>query len=202
MNKSKDNVLLIFIKNPERGKVKTRLAQTIGEKKALQVYRRLLAITKNVTDQLQCTRQLWYSNYIENEDQWDDAYEKKLQVGNDLGERMRHAFDQSFSEGADNVVIIGSDCPELSPTLIERAFRILQTQEVVIGPSRDGGYYLLGMNNFHPGLFENKQWSTSTVYEETIAEIREAELTFEVLPQLNDIDTEEDLIDSGKRLQQ
>lgn len=195
------NVLLIFVKNPELGRVKTRLAESIGAEKALEIYRRLLAHTKSVTDELSCRREIWYSSYIDYDDRWEgEDYYKKLQAGTDLGERMKYAIEQSFKNGAEKVVIVGSDCAEITTNHIKQAFSCLQGDDIVIGPSKDGGYYLLGMNAFHPELFENRRWSTSIVYEETIAEIGEKGLTYKELPQLNDIDTKEDLLKSGEKL--
>lgn len=199
-NIKEENVLLIFVKNPELGQVKTRLAESVGAEKALEIYQRLLAHTKRVTDGLPCSRELWYSSYINNDDHWEEEnYNKKLQVGDDLGERMQYAFEQSFKKGAEKVVIVGSDCAEITTNHIRRAFRGLQTDDIVIGPSKDGGYYLLGMSAFHPSLFENKEWSTSSVYRETIAEIQQKGLTYKELPQLNDIDTKDDLLKYEER---
>lgn len=202
MTDVRKNVLLIFIKNPERGNVKTRLAKTLGEQAALEVYRQLLTHTRNVTKSLQCRRQLWYSDYIDNGDSWEKKhYEKKLQKGNDLGERMKDAFRRAFGEGAERVVVIGSDCAELTSEHIRNAFRELKRHEIVIGPSRDGGYYLLGMTAFYPALFEDIPWSTSGVYDETVARIKERGRSYEKLALLNDIDTKEDLLKSGKKLE-
>jgi rSAM/selenodomain-associated transferase 1 len=113
---------------------------------------------------------------------------------------MQYAFQQSFQKGTEKAVIMGSDCPEITPNHIRKAFNCLQTDDIVIGPSKDGGYYLLGMNAFHPELFENIKWSTNSVYWETIAKIQEKGLTYKKLPRLNDIDTREDLLKSGKIL--
>ncbi len=189
-----DKVLIVFTKNSERGKVKTRLAKTVGDKKALQVYQKLLKITKSVTDQLDVSKQVWYSRFIDNDDLWsEDDYEKHLQKGDSLGMRMQHAFYKAFTDGYQKVVIIGSDCSELSPKIIEQSFRDLETSQAVIGPASDGGYYLLGMRNFYPSLFAGKSWSTSSVFEETIRQFNEMNISYEKLPILNDIDTEADL---------
>lgn len=191
------NLLLIFIKNPERGNVKTRLARSIGDDQALKVYRKLLSITKSATDQLNVDRQIWYSNFIDDEDLWSTGgYEKKLQQGDDLGERMEQAFRQAFTDDYEKVVIIGSDCATLTSQIIERAFRALDDNEVVIGPSQDGGYYLLGMKSFYQDLFAGINWSTPAVYEETISKVQKLNLSFELMPKLNDIDNKQDLLQS------
>jgi rSAM/selenodomain-associated transferase 1 len=187
-------LLLIFVKNPQRGRVKTRLADAIGNEKALQVYRELLSITKSVTDRLDCAKQVWYSRFVDEEDQWPaDEYEKKLQKGDDLGERMKYAFREGFGQGYNKVVIIGSDCAELEASFIQKAFDGLDEYDLVVGPSKDGGYYLLGMNSLLAELFDEKEWGTSTVLEQTLNQIKDKGFSFKLLPALNDIDTEEDL---------
>lgn len=194
-----ENILLIFAKNPERGRVKTRLAESVGEEKALEIYQQLLKITKSITDKLTCNRQVWYSDFIEDEDIWSTGdYEKKLQKGSDLGERMKKAFRQAFASSYEKVIIIGSDCAALTPEIINQGFDLLEKKEVVIGPSQDGGYYLLGMREFHPRLFDDMTWSTASVYENTLTRIRELGLKYENLPELNDIDTELDLVRSDE----
>lgn len=189
-----ENLLLIFAKNPERGRVKTRLAESVGEGKALRVYQQLLQITKSVTDQLNCSRQIWYSDFINEEDLWSTGgYEKHLQEGSNLGERMKEAFKQAFAGDYEKAVIIGSDCAALTTALVEDAFRLLDDNDIVVGPSKDGGYYLLCMSSFYPRLFNDISWSTSEVLEQTLNQISELELSFKLLPELNDIDTIRDL---------
>ncbi|WP_138431980.1 TIGR04282 family arsenosugar biosynthesis glycosyltransferase [Fodinibius saliphilus] len=201
MNSSEQDVLLIFIKNPEFGKVKTRLAKSVGPETACLVYEQLLEITRNVTSKVNCDRQLWYSEYIDNDDRWsEEHYRKKLQHGQNLGERMSNAFEQAFMEGYEHAVIIGSDCAALKKSHLVNAYSILQNHDVVIGPSQDGGYYLLGMNQYLPDLFENMEWSTPSVYDETIRRIKRMNLMYEAVEELNDIDTEKDLMESRLRV--
>jgi rSAM/selenodomain-associated transferase 1 len=195
------NVLLIFIKNPEAGKVKTRLAKSIGALEALQVYEKLLARTLSAAGKSTVRRQVWYSSFIDNEDDIPpETFEKYLQTGSDLGERMKNAFRQAFEEGADNVVIIGSDCPDLNEAILESAFEQLKTCDLVIGPSEDGGYYLLGMNRFYESLFRDVEWSTESVLTSTIDNATKIGLNITQLPVLNDIDTLEDLRKSSLKL--
>jgi rSAM/selenodomain-associated transferase 1 len=189
-----DSVLIIFTKNPEKGKVKTRLAATIGHQEALQVYQKLLKITKSVTDQLDVSRQIWYSRFIDDDDIWEDGnYKKYLQKGENLGLRMQHAFNKAFGDGYQKAVIIGSDCSAINAALIRQSFKALDNQQAVIGPASDGGYYLLGATSFYPSLFKGKAWSTSSVFKETIRQFEEMNLSYRQLPVLNDIDTEADL---------
>lgn len=194
MTKQFENALIIFIKNPEEGKVKTRLAKTIGSSGALNIYKKLLNLTLQSALEIPVSRQLWYSSYIDYEDEWGQAhFGKFLQEGDDLGVRMKKAFAQAFDEGFEKVVIIGSDCPDVTPEILQQAFSQLDEKPVVIGPARDGGYYLLGMRYFIPSLFLDKNWSTKRVYSQTTETLNQLNVEFEVLPELNDIDTEEDL---------
>jgi hypothetical protein len=113
---------------------------------------------------------------------------------------MSIAFKNAFQGGAPKVVLIGSDCAELTKDIIENAFQALEHSDVVIGPSFDGGYYLLGMSSFEPDLFENIAWSTPSVFEQTIAKAGQLHLSIAMLPRLNDIDTQEDLRQSDSNL--
>jgi hypothetical protein len=190
--------LIIFIKNAALGRVKTRLAATVGDVRALEVYLQLLAITRKVALEVDCQRRLYYSDRVEEEDAWSGAqFAKYVQQGNDLGERMHVAFIASFAEGASKVIIVGSDCPELTAAIVEDAFAALYGHDVVVGPAEDGGYYLLGMKTARISLFENMKWSTSTVLEDTLARVSKLELNVKMLPQLSDLDTEQDLRNSG-----
>ena len=188
-----DKALIIFIKNPERGKVKTRLAATLGKDKALEIYRQLLEHTRSICEKVEADRLLFYSNYIDVDDVWVDKYfSKYVQTGSDLGARMQAAFETAFGQGYRRVLIIGSDCADLSTDIIAAAFHQLRHHDTVIGPANDGGYYLLGMRQLLTPVFERKQWSTPSVLEDTRVDIENAGLTCYLLPQLTDIDTEED----------
>jgi len=188
------DALLIFAKNAEKGKVKTRLASTIGNEAALAVYNQLLSHTVAITGNLPRDKFVFYSSRIECEDVWDDKlYFKQLQKGNDLGERMNNAFAASFKKSYDSVVIIGTDCPELNEAIVMKAFAFLRFNDVIIGPAEDGGYYLLGMKQLHSKLFENIRWSTSTVLADTIEICKSHNLTHTLLPTLHDVDEEKDL---------
>ena len=188
------NVLFIFVKNPEQGMVKTRLAADIGNDAALNVYNRLLEYTESVATRIEVHKQIWYSKEIESDDLWPDSgYEKRIQSGKDLGERMSNAFSENEKSGFKKQVIIGSDCAELTAGHINKAFSKLDEYDVVLGPSEDGGYYLLGMRSYKPELFEGMSWSTENLYLETKETIRSLKLSFAELEMLNDIDTLDDL---------
>lgn len=185
--------LIIFAKNPVRGKVKTRLAATVGEKNALRVYRELLEHTAKITAALNLPKVLYYSHALERQDVFlAAAFAKKVQRGDDLGERMLNAFSAELAV-ADEVIIMGCDCYELQTHHLERAFNELAQHDVVIGPAKDGGYYLLGMKKRQANLFANKQWGSSSVLADTLKDIKDAGLSLYFLPRLSDVDREEDL---------
>jgi len=188
------SLLIIFYRNPEPGKVKTRLASTLGETKALSVYLYLSAHTKTITQNLKADKVVFYSDYIQDDDQWNSSiYQKQIQSGVDLGTRMSNAFRYGFTSGYHSIVIIGTDCLELTPSLIEDAFNKLKSCDTVIGPAKDGGYYLLGMKMLHEDFFNNKLWSTTSIYETTVADFKSLGLHYEVLPVLSDIDEAADI---------
>ena len=189
MNK---NLILVFVRNPELGKVKTRLAKTIGDKDALKIYTILLQHTESVLHKVSSDKVVYYSEEIQSNDLWDNAlYQKKLQKGADLGARMQNAFETAFKDTYEKVVIVGSDLFDLNPNHIKEAFTALENHEVVLGPSLDGGYYLLGMKKMHPAVFKNKQWGTDSVLESTLKNLNQQNV--KLLEALNDIDTFEDL---------
>jgi uncharacterized protein len=186
--------IIIFVRNPELGKVKTRLAKEIGDEQALQVYTGLLQHTHDIVIDLDCDRFVYYADYINDHDLWENKYfEKRLQNGESLGNRMMAAFFELFQQGYSQVVIIGSDCPGLTSFVIEDAFDKLDTTDVIIGPSCDGGYYLLGLTHLVPDLFKNKKWSTDTVLADTIKDTISLKKSCFFLTELSDIDTAEDL---------
>ena len=190
----KSKTLKIFIKNTQLGKVKTRLAASIGDDEALKVYKKLLNYTRIMTSKVDSQKEVWYSNFIQEKDDWNTLFcAKKIQKGEDLGIRMKNAFGDSFEMNKDEkVILIGSDCAELTSEIIEKAFEELEKHDVVIGPAKDGGYYLIGMNSYYPKLFTNIEWSTSSVFKKTMSTIQENELSYFLLKELNDVDTIED----------
>jgi len=193
---NKKRLLIIFVKNPELGKCKTRLAATIGDEKALAFYKNMLRRTKDVAEQVNADKAIYYSSFIDRNDLWSSEapFYKSLQDQNpDLGIKMQSAFVEAFNAGYESVCIIGSDCYALDENVIEKAFEALRTQDVVMGPSNDGGYYLLGMNRIIPEVFTNKKWSTESVASDTIQDLKNLNLDYTLLEELTDIDTEEDL---------
>lgn len=187
MNKE---ALIIFQKNAVLGKVKTRLAASIGDEKALEIYEWLTSYTHEQVRGLNVDKFLFFSDFIlENPELDQDNYQYEVQSGEDLGGRMRNAFAHLFAKGYKNVVIIGTDCPHLKSSDLNKAFLNLGQVDLVIGPARDGGYYLLGMSSFFPQLFNDISWSTSKVLKSTLDRADGLDLEYEFLKVLSDIDT-------------
>ncbi|MFB6257506.1 MAG: TIGR04282 family arsenosugar biosynthesis glycosyltransferase [Flavobacteriales bacterium] len=193
-NKGRE-LLMIFARNPEKGKVKTRLARTVGDANALRIYLELMEHTARVVEPLDLDRVVHYSESPHSKDPLNRAYlSKKLQSEGGLGERMANAFLDAFSNGYERVVIIGTDCYELTTRHLQDAFKALRyDQEVVIGPASDGGYYLLGLSRYIPSLFQDKSWGGSDVLLDTLVDLKQDGAAYHLLPTLNDVDEEEDL---------
>lgn len=194
------SALLIFIKNPVLGKVKTRLAKNIGDQNALKIYQHLLTKTIEVTYELTvCDKYVFYNEFIPTKDDWsDNEYQKELQKGENLGEKMKNAFKQAFDDGYKRVVLIMPDCPKLTDNMIESSYKALNTYDCVIGPTNDGGFYLIGMKEFNPNVFEGKEYSTEQVFNEAVEEFTNTGKSWFKLPVLTDVDYEEDLGDLRK----
>lgn len=184
--------LIIFIKNKEKGKVKTRLAATVGDDEALRIYGQLLELTRAVSTESKTNRYVYYSSHLEENDDWQTPiFQKRVQLGEDLGARMCNAFETVIQQHQ-YAVIIGSDCAALNAQIIEQAFDALTTNDLVIGPAFDGGYYLLGMKQLHANLFQDIVWSTETVLRDTLLQAQKMDLSVHQLPILSDIDNETD----------
>ncbi|MEZ4794574.1 MAG: TIGR04282 family arsenosugar biosynthesis glycosyltransferase [Flavobacteriaceae bacterium] len=185
-------LLLIFTRNPELGKCKTRLATKIGAEKALEIYKFLLKHTVSVTQNLNTDKRVYYTDEIWPHDLWDPkVYTKKLQAGDHLGSRMEQAFREGFQDGYQKIIIIGSDMYDLSQSDLEAAFTALNSHDFVLGPATDGGYYLLGMKKPWPQLFSEKQWGSNSVLKDTLSDLRNER--FVLLPERNDVDVYEDI---------
>ncbi len=192
------NRIILFVRAPEKGKVKTRLARDLGEKRALEIYRqmtestlaRATKVSKGLTisfcppDQLSLVR-----------DWLGEAFNYSPQKGNTIGDRMANALDREFGTGALKAVLTGTDIPEIQPGHFIRAFRLLDLHDMVIGPSLDGGYWLVGFtrDGFTPAVFHGIEWSTHTVFSTTLDLADKADLSWACLPVLRDVDTVQDL---------
>lgn len=192
MKNTTENLLLIFTRNPELGKCKTRLAATVGDKTALTIYNFLLEHTVAITKDLSAHKQVYYTEEIWEDDVWESSiYDKKLQDGINLGDRMQNAFHAGFKAGFKRIIIIGSDMYDISQEDIEQAFIALQNHDFVVGPAEDGGYYLLGMTRLHEPLFQDKVWGTGTVLKNTLSDLKNED--YATLSIKNDVDVYEDI---------
>ena len=187
-----EKALIIFTRNPELGKCKTRLAKTLGNESALDIYKYLLRHTASISHAVEADRFVFYSESITENDIWDNKiFNKKLQRGNNLGERMENAFKELLDSGYKKVLIIGSDLLDLNKNIIDKGFDALDDNDVVLGPAKDGGYYLLGMKTMYSAVFKNKNWGTGTVRRDTLKDL--TNMNVALLKELNDIDTFEDM---------
>lgn len=185
-------LVLVFCKNQIIGKVKSRLALKIGQKKAFLIYSELVDKTASIVNSLSSEVHVYYSDYIEENDKFNSSKIKKfIQKGNNLGDRIINALNISFKNFSP-VVVIGSDLWKLEISDIEDTFRILKNKNVVIGPSNDGGYYLIGMNYLDTKIFENKNWGQESVLNDTIRDIDD-KTNIHLLDEKTDIDTYDDL---------
>lgn len=188
-----ESLLLVFAKTPVLGKVKSRLAETLGEEKTLWVYQQLLAKTEAVLQQTFSKVVVFYAGQSAHDFKgcFKD-FPKKPQVGTDLGKRMSNAFEWGFAQGFPKVMGIGTDLWDLDPGTIEGALSALDATKVVLGPAKDGGYYLIGMREFYPQLFEDKTWSGPEVLKDTLADLQSERVA--LLDEKSDIDSYKDLV--------
>lgn len=184
-------LLIVFVKNIILGKVKTRLAKTVGDNLAFDVYKELVDITENCSKKVNADKHIYFSDVVIN-GKWSNDL-KFVQKGETLGDRMENAFNYGFTLGYQKIVLIGSDLPDISPKIIDDGFSSLEKTDTVFGPAEDGGYYLVGMRKQHNFIFKNKPWSESCLLEKTLNQLKEKDVGFVLLKTLNDIDTFEDL---------
>lgn len=197
MNHNK-NCLLLFAKSPVKGQVKTRLAADKGEDFTVELYKRFVEDMIYLVDNLDVHLKLcFYPPHTRlNFSEWlGEQYCYSPQVGDDLGERLRNAFESAFEEDFSKVVAIGSDSPDLPAEFLQLAFKELESHDAVIGPGSDGGYYLIGFSrkSFLPASFDGITWSTSAVCKQTIDILKRHKLKTYLLPEWYDVDTGPDL---------
>ena len=189
----KKRALIIFQKNAILGKVKTRISVDVGDALAMDIYQELVRHTHEVCRNVEVHKFLFFSDFIPDEtSEYGKEYHFEVQTGNDLGSRMANAFERIFSKGYEEIIILGTDCGELETRIVEEAFLLLENNEVVIGPARDGGYYLLGMKNWIENLFVDIPWSTEKVLFLTMEKLENKSISFELLEILSDVDRIED----------
>jgi rSAM/selenodomain-associated transferase 1 len=185
------NLLIVFVKNKKLGQVKTRLAKSIGNEAAFEIYKILIEKTELAIRDLEMDKHIYFSDTVI-ETEWKNNF-KTVQEGHDLGERMKNAFKDGFNKGYEKIVLIGSDLPDITSEIIINAFETLNKKEMVVGPAEDGGYYLIGMKRLHEFVFDNKPWSTAVLLDDTLKELKTNTISVHLLKTLNDIDTFEDL---------
>lgn len=189
-------LLIVFVKNAVLGTAKTRLAKTIGNEKAFEVYKQLMQLTEKATSTVtNCTIHVYFSSE-KDPTRWS-SFEQFVQQGSDLGERMSDAFRRGFELGFEQIVGVGSDLPDITSAIIEKGLDELNSNDAVFGPAEDGGYYLIGMRSMFECIFEDKPWSTEDLLEITKAELISKGYSVGLIDTLNDIDTEEDLLGSS-----
>ena len=190
--------IFIMTKYPEVGKVKSRLAQSIGEEAASNLYRTFIQDTLTTVESLDIPFHInvYPPESMESFAQWLGPSNRFFQQqGMNLGERLHNGFLKMFESEYQQVIALASDSPDLPKAILEKAVSSLQTHKVVIGPTSDGGYYLIGFsrNFFIPKAFEEISWSTETVFHETLSRIKSVTNQVYVLPEWADVDTKSDL---------
>jgi uncharacterized protein len=194
------NKLIVFTRYPEPGKTKTRLIPVLGMEGAANLHRlmaqRTIARALSLQDSGQLSVEIFYTGASQQQMQdWlgtEPIYQQ--QIEGDLGEKMAFALQNSFNSGVDKVVIIGTDCPALTAEILAEAFDELSQHDLVLGPAKDGGYYLIGLCRSQPELFQAIKWGTDEVFVKTRAIARELDLNIAYLSTLTDVDRPEDLL--------
>ncbi|MCZ6673584.1 MAG: TIGR04282 family arsenosugar biosynthesis glycosyltransferase [Verrucomicrobia bacterium] len=183
------NVVALFLKAPQIGAVKTRLAKSLGEEGALQAYRQLVEFLLTRLGNAASIHVHYTPDFRQIMEDWlGDEYQYSLQVGADLGARLIHALEEELAFDADRLIFLGGDCPFVDQVRLDWAFRCLDQHDVVLGPAMDGGYYLIGMKEKIPALFQNIPWGTETVLQTTLDTCAQLNLSVSLLPEESDVD--------------
>ena len=185
--------VVVFAREPLPGRVKTRLAAAIGEAAAARVYAALLEHTLAVAAETAIDLVVSYAEGPSPAWTADHAQRWEVQRGGDLGERMRDAFARRFGEGCDCVVIVGSDCPPLRQEHLTGAVDALEDAPVVLGPSADGGYWLVGQRRPGVDLFSGVPWSSPGTLAATRQRLESLSAAWVELDKFDDVDTGDDL---------
>ncbi|MHC4692619.1 MAG: TIGR04282 family arsenosugar biosynthesis glycosyltransferase [Planctomycetota bacterium] len=198
INDATENCILFFVKYPASGRVKTRLAEQIGRDVATDLYKSFVADILTTLQTINVNFQIvFYPPDAEKKvQQWlGKEYSYVPQIGMDLGQRMKNAFLKAFGDGFHRSVLIGSDLPDLPAEYLKLGLKALETNDVVIGPGSDGGYYLIGFTKeaFLPDVFEGITWSSVDVFEQTLNILKKHKQRVYLLPQWHDVDTLVDL---------
>jgi rSAM/selenodomain-associated transferase 1 len=188
--------IIVFIKAPVMGAVKTRLAATLGNEKTLGVYRCFIRDTLDKAMRLGDVTVCYTpaSHARESAECISEFVEQIPQADGDLGEKMFQAFHREFEKGASSVVLMGSDAPDVPVSFLEEACDSLKQFPAVIGPVEDGGYFLIGFTRkgFTRDVFQEIPWSTPVVFEKTLEILKRNRISCHILPPWQDVDTGED----------
>lgn len=182
--------VIVFLKAPRPGFVKTRLAASLGDDRACRIYTQLVeGLLSRINTLTDVELRFTPDDAIDECSRWiQEGWLGIAQGDGGLGERLARAFKEAFQRGADRVIAIGSDCPDVGEEEIREANRALDDHSVVVGPAKDGGYWLIGMNAWYPVLFEGIDWSTDRVLAQTESAAGEMDLSIALLDTLEDID--------------
>ncbi len=204
MSDSHDCCLLVFVKYPQKGKVKLRLSADLDKTIVQELYRCFVHDTLVTAQKINAQLRICFFPADEKE-KFQEWLGNNLvfvpQKGSDLGERMKQCSSDACGEGFRRVVLIGSDSPDLPVIYLEHAFQELQTHDIVLGPASDGGYYLIGFqrSSFEPSVFDDVEWGTAFVLTQTLQKIQHTKKNVILLPQWRDVDTFYDLKQLIKR---
>ncbi len=191
--------LIIYSRYPEPGKTKTRMIPQLGAEDAAQLQREMTEHTLNTAKKIKSDREINIEIHFAggNQHLMSDWLGKDIkcvpQISGDLGDRMNSSFTQAFDSNSRGVVTIGIDCPDIDRQILNNAFNSLQNNDLVLGVAKDGGYYLIGLNKATPELFQNIDWGTDKVLNQTKAIAQQLNLNTQYLTTLSDVDRPEDL---------
>ncbi len=197
------SLVILFTRYPHHGKCKTRLIPALGREGAVQIHKQLVShciktLKKFIMDACDTTYHIYYDGASEEQMQdWLGRHLFVAQQGKDLGERMANALTGTL-QTAEKCILIGSDCPDINPALLQKAFLKLQDNTLVLGPAHDGGYYLIGLNHSFGNstirnIFSEIPWGSDGVLSTTIIRLQELQIRYHLLQTLHDIDVPDDL---------
>lgn len=185
--------------------MKTRLAKSVGKDSAARLYRALVEAIVKRTESKRYQRIIFYSPTDKEKEMknWLRRYDLALypQKGRTLGEKLSRAFTFAFKNGAGKAAVIGSDSPAIDERIILDAFQKLKNAQCVLGPTLDGGYYLIGLSSFYNGIFKGIRWGTESVFSRTVERLRQLKIKHTLLAKSFDIDAYQDIIVLKKEMQ-
>jgi uncharacterized protein len=184
----KETLLILFIRNAISGKLHPTISRIAGEENALDAYMRMLGHLEAITGYLPCEKLVLYSDIVEVHDVFDpETFSKEIQSGGSKGERLADAFSSAFKRGYSRVVLVMGECMEMGQAHIIEAFESLIDSRVVVGPSEEGAYYLLGMREYCPELFEGKDWEGEDVFLDTMLDLQRSNIPYRLLDTLPEV---------------